>query len=135
MKAYVLDANAVLDYSENGPGGPTVERIISEASRRQASLAISVVNWGEVYYWLWKKRGEEAARKNLLSLAHLPIELVPVDLAQALKAAELKALHRIPYADCIAASLALHRQATLVTADRDFEKLGHHFPILWLSRP
>jgi hypothetical protein len=27
------------------------------------------------------------------------------------------------------------QQAVLVTADRDFEKLGRHFPILWISRP
>lgn len=135
MKFYVLDANALLDYSENGPGGPTVERIIGEAARRQASLAVSVVNWGEVFYCLWNMRGEATARKTLTSLSHLPVELVSVELAQAIKAAELKALHKIPYADCIAAALALNRRATLVTADRDFEKLGHHFPILWLSRP
>lgn len=135
MKAYVLDANALLDYSENSPGGPTVERIIGEAVRRQATLAVSVVNWGEVFYCLWNNRGEATARKTLSSLGHLPLELVDVDLAQALKAAELKVLHKIPYADCIAASLALSRRAILVTANRDFEKLGHHFPILWLSRP
>ena len=135
MKVYVLDANALLDYSENGPGGSTVERIINEAIRRQAALAVSVVNWGEVYYWFWKNRGQEVARKSLSSLAHLPIEIVPVELAQALEAAELKAIHKIPYVDCLAASLALSRHATLVTADRDFEKLGPRFPILWLSRP
>lgn len=135
MRPYVLDANALLAYSENGPGGATVERILGEAVRRQAVLAVSVVNWGEVYYWFWNQRGEEAAQKNLSSLAHLPIEIVPVDLTQSLKAAELKVLHKIPYVDCLAAALALSRRATLVTADRDFEKLGYHFPILWLSRP
>jgi predicted nucleic acid-binding protein len=55
-------------------------------------------------------------------------------MAQALKAAELKARHKIPYVDCLAAALAELQRATLVTADTDFEKLGRHFPILWLSR-
>jgi len=58
-----------------------------------------------------------------------------VDLPQALKAGELKALHKIPYVDCIAAALALQHRATLVTGDRDFEKLGRHFPVLWIARP
>jgi predicted nucleic acid-binding protein len=52
-----------------------------------------------------------------------------------LKAGELKALHKIPYVDCIAAALVSQQQATLVTSDRDFEKLGRHFPILWTARP
>lgn len=133
MKTYVLDANAVLDYSESGPGAPTIERILGEAVRRQAALAVSVVNWGEVFYWLWNKRGEDAARKTIFLLARLPLEIVSVDLTQALKAGELKAIHKIPYADAMAAALALLHKATLVTADRDFEKLGHNFPVLWLS--
>jgi hypothetical protein len=37
--------------------------------------------------------------------------------------------------DCIAAGLAEIRSATLVTSDRDFEKLGRRIPILWISRP
>jgi len=37
--------------------------------------------------------------------------------------------------DSIAAALALLRQATLVTSDRDFEKLGRRVPVLWLARP
>ncbi len=58
-----------------------------------------------------------------------------MDLAQALKAGELKALHKIPYVDCLAAALAILQHATLVTSDRDFEKLGRHFPVLWIARP
>jgi predicted nucleic acid-binding protein len=54
---------------------------------------------------------------------------------RVLKAGELKAVHKIPYGDCLAAALTVLNQATLVTSDRDFEKLGRHFPILWVSRP
>ncbi len=95
---------------------------------------ISVLNWGEVFYLLWQQRGEETARRTTARLSRLPIEIVPVDLAQAIKAGELKAVHKIPYVDCIAAALATLHQATLVTSDRDFEKLGRHFPVLWIAR-
>ena len=98
-------------------------------------MLMSVVNWGEVFYHSWQERGEESARRTLADLSRLPVELVAVDLPQALKAGEIKARHKIPYVDCIAAALAILRQAVLVTADRDFEKLGRQFPILWISRP
>jgi hypothetical protein len=29
----------------------------------------------------------------------------------------------------------MSRQATLVTSDRDFEKLGRRIQVLWLARP
>jgi len=44
-------------------------------------------------------------------------------------------MHKIPYVDCLAAALAALNQATLVTSDRDFEKLGRHFLLLWIARP
>ena len=132
---YVLDANAVLDFVEDGPGAERVERLWKDARQNSAPTLMSVLNWGEVFYHLWQERGEESARRTLSGLSRLPLEIVPVDLAQALQAAELKARHKIPYVDCIAAALAMLRQAVLVTADRDFEKLGRNFPLLWISRP
>ena len=134
-KIYVLDANAVLDFSEAGSGALRVERLLQEALHGQSLLLISVANWGEVFYLLWQRRGEQQAIQTIARLSHLPLEIIPVDLPQALKAGEIKARHKIPYVDCIAAALAILRQAVLVTADRDFEKLGRHFPILWISRP
>lgn len=119
---------------ENRPGEGRIERLIKEADRLNIPLLASVVNWGEVFYLSWQRGGEETARKALNYLALLPIKILPVDSAQALKAAELRALHHIPYVDCLAAALSSIQQATLVTSDGDFEKLGRHFPILWIER-
>jgi predicted nucleic acid-binding protein len=58
-----------------------------------------------------------------------------VDARQSLQAGEMKARHKIPYVDCLAAALALTRNAVLVTSDRDFEKLGRSIPVLWIRRP
>jgi predicted nucleic acid-binding protein len=134
-KTYVLDANALLDYVQEGPGHGTVERLLREAFRGGGTLMISVINIGEVFYPLWKIKGEQIARRTIHDLTLLPIKIVPVDLAQALSAGELKARHKIPYADGIAAALALAHHATIVSSDRDFEKLGRRIPMLWLSRP
>jgi len=133
-KAYVLDANAVLDFLESGRGSKTVERLLHEALRQESQILVSVVNWAEVLYLLWTRRGQQRARETLASLRPLPIQLAPVDLDQALKAAEIKALHRMPFVDCLSAALAELQGAVLVTADRDFEKLGRRVQVLWLAR-
>jgi predicted nucleic acid-binding protein len=134
-KKYVLDASALLHFVEDDVGAERMERLIKEAVHRSTPLLMSVVNWGEVFYHEWQHRDEQTARRTMAGLARLPLKLLPVDLLQSEKAGELKAVHKIPYVDCLAAALASLQQATLVTSDRDFEKLGRHFPILWIARP
>lgn len=131
---YVLDANAVLDFADSGPGWQRVNQLLNDALQHRTDVLVSVLNWGEVYYCLWQQRGEEKARRTIASLSLLPFQLVPLDLLQSLKAGEIKALHNIPYVDCVAAALAVLNKATLVTSDRDFEKLGRHAKILWIPR-
>jgi|ERR1700730_1361691 predicted nucleic acid-binding protein len=133
-KTYVLDASAVLDFVDDGPGAERIEQLFRDARSSNTPLLMSVLNWGEVLYLSWQRRGEESARRTVADLLRLPIELVPVDLSHALKAGEFKVIHKIPYVDCVAAALSTLRRATLVTADRDFEKLGRQFPIMWIFR-
>jgi predicted nucleic acid-binding protein len=134
MREFVLDTSAAIDYIEGGQGAGKIEQLLAEAIRRQLRLHISVLHLAEIFYLAWQKAGEEKARATLASFSHLPIQVADVDLSQSLQAGELKARHKIPLVDCFAAALALHRQATLVTGDRDFEKLGRQFPVLWLPR-
>lgn len=131
---YVLDASAVIDFVESGPGVRKVDQILHAAALERADIFVSVMNLGEVFYWLWIKRSEERARQTVDAFSRLPLQIVPVDFPQAIKAGELKALHKVPYVDCIAAALTLQHRATLVTADRDFEKLGRRFSVAWLPR-
>jgi uncharacterized protein len=134
MRNYVLDASAVLDLLENGPGAERVEQILTEADKQENAVSMSVLNWGEVFYNVWQHHGEEAARSAIAELSRLPIEVVPVDQEQALKAGEIKALHKLSFVDCVAGSLAELRNSTLVTADRDFQKVGRRIRVLWLVR-
>jgi predicted nucleic acid-binding protein len=134
-RTYVLDANAVLDFLEDGPGAERMEQLFRDARHRSEPALMTVVNWGEVFYHSWQLRGEESARRIVAELSRLPLELVPVDASQSLQAGEIKARHKIPYVDCLAASLAMIRQAVLVTSDRDFEKLGRRIQVLWIARP
>jgi len=133
-KTYVLDASAVIPLLTGGPGAGRIEQLVREADRARTPLLVSVANWGEVFYLSWQRHGEQSAREALNDLSRLPIRVVPLDLTQALKAGEIKAVHKIPYVDSLAAALAVLQQATLVTSDHDFDKLGRHFPILWIAR-
>ena len=134
MRNYVFDASAVLDLFENGPGAARVEQLITSAHKGETSLAVSVLNWGESFYAIWQHHGEERARSEMARLSRLPLEIVPVDELQALKAGEIKVLHKLSFVDCIAAALAETRESILVTADRDFQKLGRRVQVLWLAR-
>jgi predicted nucleic acid-binding protein len=133
-RPYVLDASAMLVLVDDRPSGRRIKQLIEEAGRLNTALLASVVNVGEVFYLSWQLHGEQAARDTLDDLSLLPIQILPVDSAQVLKAAELRALHHIPYVDCLAAALASIHHATLVTSDRDFEKLGRNFTISWIER-
>jgi predicted nucleic acid-binding protein len=124
----------MLDFLNAGTGAHRVRELLRESVQQDIPLLMSVANWGEVFYVVWQKRGEEAARRAIENLSRLSIKPIPVDLEQSLKAAEIKTRHKMPYMDSLAAALAEIRQAVLVTSDRDFAKLGRRIPILWLSR-
>jgi len=130
MKTFVLDASALVTLFENRPGAGKVEDLLVNAAAAQRPLAMSVVNWGEVYYSIWRAHGEKAANAKGQEIAQLPIEVFSADLDTAKLAASFKAHHHLPYADCFAAALAQARKAILVTTDKDFECLGAAVKIL-----
>ena len=116
----MLDANALIDFLGDRPGGGRMKHLFADAVRDQNPLLMSVINWGEGLYHLWERYGEDSARQTISGMERLPIELVDVDLPLVMQAAGIKAHHKIPYVDCIAGVLALTRKAVLVTSDRDF---------------
>lgn len=132
MNRAVLDAGALIALLENEKGAAQVSALVQKAREQRYKLYISVVNWGEVYYVIWNGRGPGVARHAVEQLAQLPVEIISADLDQTRLAAELKAEQKLPYADCFAASLAILRRATLVTADSDFARLRKKLALLLL---
>jgi predicted nucleic acid-binding protein len=47
-------------------------------------------------------------------------------------AASLKAQYNLPYAACFAAALAQARKSSLVTSNKDFERVGTALKTLWI---
>jgi predicted nucleic acid-binding protein len=79
---------------------------------------------------VWRAHGEKAAAAKLHEIAQLRVFDVDMELAKL--ATSLRAQDNLPYADCFAAALAQARKATLVTSDKDFERVGIAFKILWV---
>ena len=132
MKTYVLDASALMAFFENRAGADKVEELLTRAADAKRPLAMSVINWGEVYYSIWRAHGESAAAAKLQEIAQLPIQVFDVDMELAKLAASFKAQHSLPYADCFAAALAQARKAILVTSNKDFERVKTALKILWV---
>jgi predicted nucleic acid-binding protein len=132
VKTYVLDASALMTFFEDRAGALAVEELLGKAAEAKRPLLMSVVNWGEVYYSVWRTRGEAVANAKLLEIAQLPIDIVDADFGVTQLAASLKAAYGLPYADCFAAALAQMRKALLVTGDKDFARVKSFLKIVWL---
>ena len=78
MKRYVLDANALLGYFGDRPGKVRLAALLKESAHSRQWLFLSVINWGEVVYNIWMKRGESTAKDMRIKISKLPIEIVPV---------------------------------------------------------
>src|ERR1700686_2088658 len=125
MTTYVLDASAILRFSDKEPGFDRVRDLFIEATQGKAELLLSAVTWGEMVGALYKRAGGLSALTNNLAanLAALPLTVVPADKDLAASAAIFKYDFKVPFVDAFAGSLALHENATLVTADYDFKSV------------
>jgi predicted nucleic acid-binding protein len=129
MTTYILDASAILRFTDKEAGFDRVRDLFIQAARGNVELLLSAVNWGEIVGALYKRAGglSASALPNIGSLAAnlaaLPLTVVPEDQDHAEGAAIFKYNFKVPFVDAFAGSLALHQNATLVTADYDFKSV------------
>jgi predicted nucleic acid-binding protein len=133
MKTYVLDASALIALLQKTPGAYKVNELLKAALQERAKVLMSAVNYGEVYGKILRELGPEQALTAVQAVSPLPIEVLDATPQRACRAADVKAKHKLYYADSFAAALAIEHKATLVTSDSDFRKLGHSFPVVWLK--
>jgi ribonuclease VapC len=130
---YVLDSFALTAYVQDEVGGARVRELLDEAAAGASRLVMATVNLGETLYVIYRRRGPQGLVEVLNLAADLPIELANVDLPLTVAAAQIKAVYPIAYGDCFAAALGMQRSATVVTGDREFERLERLIPIEWLA--
>lgn len=135
LKKKVLDAWAILAFLQGEePAAFCVRNIMVEATGRRIKLFISLINLGEIYYRIGKRKGEEKARETLEEIRRLPIKIVPVDEESVIRAATFKINHPLSYADAFAAGLAQSMNAILVTGDPELCRLDQVLSLEKLTR-
>jgi PIN domain nuclease of toxin-antitoxin system len=132
-KSLILDSYALLAFFQNEPGADSVREMILSAVEDKLSLAMCVINLGEVWYSIARKNSVEIADVCLLNIQGMPIEIVDADWSLAYQAAIYKVRGNISYADCYAAALAKLRKGEVVTGDREFIVLEDEVKITWLG--
>jgi uncharacterized protein len=127
----VLDAYALLAYLKGEGGHRRVKEMLASDD---SDLLINAVNAGEVFYTLARARGVREAEYFLnVILPGLPITIIENSFEEVIEAARIKAAHALSFADCFAAATAIRERASLVTGDREFEKLGRDVDVDWLE--
>ena len=96
-------------------------RLGAQFPPRDVWLVPTIVQY-EVFTWLVREVSEEDARR-FLSFTQL-CNVVPLDTAIAVRAAELSRKHRLPTADSIIYATAVSADADLLTCDQHFEGLA-----------
>jgi predicted nucleic acid-binding protein len=128
----VLDSYALLAYIADEPGADKVEEYLTLGRSRKAELYINVVNLGEVYYILARRKGVEIADLSVAFLKEEPVVFVPADKRLSLLAGRIKAFHKLSYADAFAVTTAIDLNATLITGDEEFKNVEDKVKIEWL---
>lgn len=133
IPTYVLDSFALLAYFQAEPGGGQVRTLFEAARDHQATLHVSLINVGEIYYITYREQGHNRAEEMLHDLRTLPIGFDGVSEERVLMAARLKATWPLAYADAFALALAQELGATLVTGDPEFKCVASIVNVLWLT--
>jgi AbrB family looped-hinge helix DNA binding protein len=131
-KAAVLDSYALIAYLEREGGYEEVSKIFDECVMKDREVFVSVVNWGEVIYHALRSGGEQTARLAEDAMRALPIQVVDVNKELTLQAAQLKASHKMSYADCFAAALAMKKKCELVTGGKELKQVERRLKVRWI---
>ena len=130
--AKVLDSWALLCYLEQEPGFEKMIDLFAKAVESSKPLLMGVVNWGEVYYQVARRFGEQKAQEVERLIQTLPIILVEDNKELTREAARIKATKKMAYADCFAVALARLKKAELYTGDPEFKAVEKDLKVVWL---
>ncbi|MDN5347814.1 MAG: hypothetical protein PWP65_1378 [Clostridia bacterium] len=148
FKCIVLDAWAILAWLQGEPAGEIVKNILEWAEGNGEAgikiktllpglnapprILLNLINLGEVFYILGRKKGEKEARKVINNLRSGPVELVEASESIIFAAATLKMKYAISYADAFAAATAKMKKGALLTGDPELKRF-REVSVIWLE--
>jgi len=105
---------------------------IDKFRQNRTRMLMSVINFGELYYFMLRKKGMQAAESLESMLAGIPIEIVEAGKEEVVMAARYKAFKKMSYADCFAAALAKIHKAPVLTGDKEFKEVEGEIKVIWV---
>jgi predicted nucleic acid-binding protein len=132
MKSILFDSHPILKWVQKEKGFQKVRSLMMACRDQTLRGYINQINLGEVYYMIIRQTGLPEAKMFLENFQRLSIQMVLPDSELIWETAEIKARHPISYADCFAAATAIRYQATIITGDPEFKKLGDLVKLEWL---
>jgi ribonuclease VapC len=127
----VLDAYALIAFFEDEPGADFMRGLLLAAESGELTLAMTVVNLGEVWYSVARAISAKQADAIIEEIRSMSIEIVDANWELTHQAAIFKSKGSLSYADCYAAALGKLRVAEIVTGDPEFQKLKDELKITW----
>jgi predicted nucleic acid-binding protein len=128
----VLDSWALLCYLEQEPGYEKIIELFEKGVESSKPLLMCIVNWGEVYYQVARRFGDQKALEIEQLIQTLPITLIEANKELTREAARIKATKKMAYADCFAVALARLKKAELYTGDPEFRAVEKEVKVVWL---
>lgn len=134
-KKYVLDSYAVLCYLQDEPGSDKMASFLEKAQQNEIELYMTWVNFGEVYYRVWREYSKGEANKIAELVEQWPLKMLSADKDFCLTAASIKAENALAYADAFAIAASMLIKGALVTGDPEIQKVSDKvdFELLWLE--
>ena len=130
--AKVLDSWALLCYLGQEPGFEKMIKLFEKAVESSKPLLMCVINWGEVYYQVARRFGDQKAQEIEQLIQTLPIMVVEADKDLTREAVRIKVTKQMAYADCFAAALAQLKKGELYTGDPEFKAVEKDLKVMWL---
>ena len=132
MKKFVLDTSALFAFTDGEEGSDVVADLLRQACEERIGLLVSFASWMEMYYIYLQEQGKDEAEHWLAILKGLPLKRVESSEELGMVAGELKAKHRLSFADAWIAALSKKREATLVHKDPEFESIAAEVTLMTL---
>jgi ribonuclease VapC len=131
-KTIILDSHALITYFEGEIGAEHVIKVFEEAHRGERTVALTLINLGEILYITERERGLSLAQATLAAIQQLPIDVLEVDQRLVLSAAHIKANYPLSYADAFVVAAAVMLGGSILTGDPEFHSVHNLVDIDWL---
>lgn len=132
MNPLLFDSFALLRFLQKEPGSEKVLDLLRVAAREHNPCLLNVINFGEVLYTTQRRFGAEARMQVFVALQQMGIVILSCPDQLVYRAAELKAVYAMSYADTFAVASAMEHKACLVTGDPEFRQVEHLVHIEWV---